>query len=365
VSRTVKMGNLLGQLDQIQPDLNLAWERIMKSSSYIGGADITKFEEAFSNYTGARNCIGVGNGTDAIEIILQSLDLPTGSTVIVPANSFVATAEAVINVGLKLSLVDASEDFGFDRKLLLEALDDSVSAVIAVHLYGYPQDLTWLIPVLGERQIHLIEDCAQAHGAKIHSRHVGTFGVAGAFSFYPGKNLGALGDAGAIITNNPEVSETCRRIANHGRLSKFDHEIRGRNSRLDSLQAAVLSLKLQKLDEWNHTRRMNAEAYRSLLAGVEQVDLPPKSPGHEVYHHFVIQAEERDNLRKFLLDRGIETGIHYPESIDSMQPYRRFTVKPALKSRRLSERMLSLPVAESVSLDDVTYVSKTIQKFFS
>jgi dTDP-4-amino-4,6-dideoxygalactose transaminase len=365
MKRRVAMGNLAAQLAEIRPQLDVEWDKILLRSSYIGGESVKAFEASFASYTGAQGCVGVGNGTDALEIILQALDLPRGSKVLVPANSFVATAEAVLNSGLKLGLVDVADDFGFDRDDLLNSLDSTVSAVIAVHLYGLPQDLSWLIPELKARNIHLLEDCAQAHGAKLGSKHVGTLGAAGAFSFYPGKNLGALGDAGAIVANDSELLERIRRIANHGRLSKFDHALLGRNSRLDSLQAAVLDQKLKRLDGWNDIRRRNAELYSSLLSNVQQVVLPPTSSGFAVFHHFVIRVAHRDRLASYLSDNGIETGIHYPKSIDEMPAFFEPDAKAAINSRRISGSVLSLPVAESVTEEDIEYVASVIKSYYS
>ncbi len=364
LERRVKMADLAAQVREIEPEFSSLWGRLIGTGSFIGGEPVKDFEKAWATYTGASHAVGVANGTDALELILQGLGLPEDSTVLVPGNSFVATAEAVLNNGLRLQLVDVDESFGFNRNQLIDALTGDVSAVIAVHLYGIPQDLSWLLPELKGRGIHLIEDCAQAHGARIHGSHVGTFGTAGAFSFYPGKNLGALGDAGAIITSDSSLAERFKRISNHGRLGKFDHEIRGRNSRLDTLQAAALSLKLRKLDEWNRRRVANAMLYRELLGDVRGIALPPESAGDQVYHHFVIRTDRRDALRDYLLARGIESGIHYPESIDEMFPYQDFKTADLSLSRRLSREMVSLPVAEHITSDDVQLVSRVIAEFF-
>lgn len=358
------MADLATQVREIEPEFSATWDRLIKNGSFIGGGPVKEFEESFARYTASSHVIGVANGTDALEIILQGLGLPEGSTVLVPGNSFVATAEAVLNVGLKLRLVDVDASFGFDRKQLLDALAGDVSAVIAVHLYGIPQDLTWLLPELAKRRIQLIEDCAQAHGARIHGSHVGTFGAAGAFSFYPGKNLGALGDAGAIITGDNSLAEKFKRISNHGRLGKFDHEIRGRNSRLDTLQAAALNLKLRKLEEWNSRRVANANLYRELLKDLPGVSLPPHSGGNQVYHHFVIRTQSRDALRGHLLANGIESGIHYPQSIDDMFPYQDLTDASLSFSRQLSQEMVSLPVAEHLTSNEITSVAQAVAEFF-
>lgn len=362
--RTVKMANLAAQLDQINPGFQEVWNSMLKNGSFIGGDAVKNFETDFEAFTGAKYAIGVANGTDAIEIILKSLPLHPGATVLVPGNTFVATAEAVLNSGLSLKLVDIDSSFGFSKEDLLRKLTPDVRAVIAVHLYGLPQDIDWLIELASDRGIFVLEDCAQAHGASIHGRHVGRFGIAGAFSFYPGKNLGALGDGGAIITDSEDLAERARRISNHGRLLKFDHLIVGRNSRLDSLQAAVLGLKLPMLNNWNQRRIKNAVRYRQNLSGISELKLPPESLGTQVYHHFVIQTIRRDELREYLFSHGIETGIHYPQSIDEMEPFAEFAGDPLLESRTSSSRMISLPVAEHLSEMDIDHVSMHIKRFF-
>jgi dTDP-4-amino-4,6-dideoxygalactose transaminase len=268
-----------------------------------------------------------------------------------------------VNAGLTPIFVDVTDDFGIDLTALSNLLDDSVSAVIVVHLYGYPQNVGAIKDALDQREIKILEDCAQAHGAKFDEQHVGTMGDVGAFSFYPGKNLGALGDAGAIITNDAQLAESCRRISNHGRLSKFDHNIIGRNSRLDALQATVLSLKLKFLDTWNSRRRSNAETYRDLLGDLEGIVLPPLSQGYEVYHHFVIKTKQRDGLRSHLEKSGISTGIHYPESISAMKAFEHLDPVQCPVSDRLSAEMISLPVAEHLGRAEVEIVARSIRDF--
>jgi dTDP-4-amino-4,6-dideoxygalactose transaminase len=361
----VKMGDLSFQHSLIADDLEKNLKDIFRDGSYIGGKFVSDFESQFADYLKVGNCVGVGNGTDALEIILLGLDLPPGSAVIVPANSFVATAEAVVNVGLVPIIIDIDDDFSLDEEKLAASMGPSVSAVIVVHLYGYPQDVELIKKIIAGRDIKIIEDCAQAHGARRGGSFVGTLGDAAAFSFYPGKNLGALGDAGAVVTNNSELALRFRRIANHGRLSKFDHDVIGRNSRLDSIQAAALSSKLKHLDSWNEKRRLNATVYRQELHSLVEVVLPPQSQGFEVYHHFVIRILRRDALRGYLNSRGIQTGIHYPESIDAMKPFENYASQPASRSRLFSDQMLSLPVAEHLSRLQIMNVARAIKEFYS
>jgi dTDP-4-amino-4,6-dideoxygalactose transaminase len=357
------MGDLSYQHSEISHELKQSLKHIFKEGSYVGGNLVARFETRFSSYVGASHCVGVGNGTDALEIILLGLGLQPGSRVIVPANSFVASAEAVVNVGLIPVLVDVDETYSLDRDAFERAIDSSVSAVIVVHLYGYPQDIGWIKTALAGRDIRVVEDCAQAHGARRDGSHVGTFGDAGAFSFYPGKNLGALGDAGAIVTSDEGLADRCRRIANHGRLGKFDHDLIGRNSRLDAIQAAALTIKLGHLDSWNARRRANANSYREGLSGLAGLQLPPESLGFEVYHQFVVRTDQRDELRAHLGERGIQSGIHYPQSIDEMEPFSEFASSPATLSRLLSSQMVSLPVAEHLGEREVRHVAKAVREF--
>ena len=353
--RRVLMGDLSFQTKEIHEELISTWENLLSTSSFIGGSTVSRFESEFSEYLGHGQVIGVGNGTDALEIILQGLELPEGSTVLVQANSFVASAEAAINVGLRVEFFDVMPDFSIDLKDLERKLGPHISAVVIVHLYGHPQPVQRVQEILEPRGIRLVEDCAQAHGALVGARKVGTFGVASAFSFYPGKNLGALGDAGAISTSDESLAEKFRRISNHGRLSKFDHEIRGRNSRLDPIQAAALTLKLERLESWNGRRLRNAQRYRERLRGVTQIVTPPNIEG-SVYHHFVIQHEKRDELREQLGAVGIQTGLHYPEALSDTK-YLKDQVTPCPNAEALSSRILSIPVAEHLELDDIDYVS--------
>lgn len=354
MQRKVLMGDLSFQTREIYEDLMSSWQTILSTNSFIGGSTVASFENEFAQYLGEGKVIGVGNGTDALEIILQGLELPEGSTVLVQANSFVASAEAALNVGLKVDFFDVLPDFSIDLTDLESKLGPQVSAVIIVHLYGHPQPVESVLALLQPHGIPLVEDCAQAHGATVGGKKVGTFGVAAAFSFYPGKNLGALGDAGAITTSDEKLAEKFRRISNHGRLSKFDHEIRGRNSRLDPIQAAALSLKLERLEVWNSRRLRNANRYRDRLAGVTQIVTPPNIEG-SVYHHFVIQHEKRDELREQLGAVGIQTGLHYPEALSETR-YLTEQVKPCPNAEALASRILSIPVAEHLELDDVDYV---------
>ena len=360
---TIKMGDLRAQFKEIEQELFQALNSIFETSNYVMGPQVAVFEAEFAQFTGADNVVGVANGTDALELIILALQLPKGSTILVPANSFVASAEAVINTGHRLRLVDVQEDFQIDLDSLASCLSPDVSAIVLVHLYGYPNSVERIRAVPGLEGIAIIEDCAQAQGAIDNGMHVGIRGTAGAFSFYPGKNLGALGDAGAVITQDAALAERIRRISNHGRLGKFDHETVGRNSRLDVIQAAVLSLKLKNLDKWNDQRRRNALRYHVGLEDLLGLIRPPAPSAGAVFHHYVIQVENREKLRVHLSNCGIETGIHYPQAIGQYPIYEAFVGKGNPRSEELSSRILSLPVAEHLGDNEINSVVNEIRKF--
>lgn len=361
----VPFSDLGAQYKQIESEVALPLVNLIESGKYIGGEAISKFENEFASYTGADFCVGVGNGTDALEILLAAAELPLGSTVLVPDNSFVATAEAVLNLGFKLRLVDVDENAEMNHSSVIENLDSTVSAVIAVHLFGRPHDLGFLARLEKEHGFAVFEDCAQAHGARFScGRHVGTSGLGAAFSFYPGKNLGAIGDAGAVITNDKRLEERIRRIANHGRLEKYDHHVVGRNSRLDTIQALVLSAKLERLDKWVNLRRRNASKYHERLYGCPVV-LPTDEIAHSAFHLFVIQTPQRDALKQFLANHGIETGIHYPKAISDYEIYSEHALSKRRLASELATKSLSLPVGEHLTEHDISYVCDMIEEFFS
>lgn len=360
----VPFSDLGAQFREIESDLVTPLMQLMHNGEYVGAGEVSEFEDLFARYADSQFCVGVGNGTDAIEILLKAMDLPVGSTVLVPDNSFVATAEAVLNVGLNLRLVDVGLDYRLSFESVDANLDESVSALVVTHLYGYPNSMEWLIELAEKRNFQIIEDCAQAHGARTESDvHVGNLGSGGAFSFYPGKNLGAAGDAGAIITNNPSIAERARRLRNHGRLGKFDHNLLGRNSRLDSIQALILKYKLERLPHWIAARQRNAKTYFEHLTQLPII-LPPQYPGQSSYHLFVIQLECRDELRDFLRSSGIETGIHYPKAISNYAPYSEYLRDGPSVASQVANRVLSLPVGEHLSTGDVIAVSREINNFF-
>lgn len=363
----IKFLDLKSQYHSIQSEIDAAIAAVIADAAFIGGSYATKFEEEFAAWLGANWCVGVGNGTDAIEIALEALDLPAGSEVIVPGNSFIASSEAVTRMGLKVVFADVDPGhYTLTSETVRAKLTPRTSAIMAVHLYGHPCDMPALRALAEEHGLKIVEDCAQAHGASCHGKTVGTEGDIATFSFYPGKNLGAYGDAGAIVTNDAALAEKARKIANHGRIAKYDHEFEGRNSRLDGIQAAVLSAKLRHLDAWTDRRIALAERYQTELAGIEEIVLPRRANwAKQVYHLFVIRTDRRDELKLWLAEQGIETGVHYPVALTRLRAYEYLNQGGEdLFVNKADKTLLSLPIGEHMSDADVVTVSTALKTFF-
>ncbi len=364
----IKFLDLAAQYQSIKPEIDLAIANVIRDSAFIGGKYVKEFEQQFANYVGAKHCIGVANGTDALEIALEAAQLPLGSEIIVPGNSFIATAEAVTRSDYKVVFADVDRGcYTLTAESIRSKLTGSTKAIIAVHLYGHPCDMDALLEICNERGLILIEDCAQAHGAEYKGQKVGTFGHLAAFSFYPGKNLGAYGDAGAITTQNEALGTRARKIANHGRIGKYDHEFEGRNSRLDGLQAAILSAKLPHLNGWIQRRIEIADYYLKHLAGIEDLILPMRYGwARQAYHLFVVRTPRRDQLKAFLADRGIETGVHYPIALPKLKAYS-YLGLPDIGAfcNQTDTTLLSLPIGEHLSLESAAVVVSSMREFFN
>ena len=363
----IKFLDLVKQYHSIKDEIDFAIQEILEQGSFIGGESVKKFEIEFSSYVDANFCVGVGNGTDAIEIALEALNLPSGSEVIVPGNSFIASSEAVTRCGLRVVFVDVNPgNYTICLDSVSKKLTANTSAVIAVHLYGHPCDMDGLANILDGRDIRVIEDCAQAHGAEYKGKRVGSIGDIGTFSFYPGKNLGAYGDGGAITTNSGALAKKARMIANHGRLSKYDHEFEGRNSRLDGLQAAILRVKLKYIEEWTCKRISLAERYITGLSDVAGLILPCRQEwARQVYHLFVMRAERRDELMSYLKSFDIEVGVHYPISLPRLNAYAYLnSANEELFCNSNCDQLISLPIGEHLSNQDVDFVIEHVTKFY-
>ncbi|UYO48385.1 DegT/DnrJ/EryC1/StrS family aminotransferase [Rhodopseudomonas palustris] len=362
----IKFLDLNAQYQTIRAEIDEAIAGVIERSAFIGGQDLRDFETEFAAYQQVNHCIGVGNGTDAIEILIEALGLPERSEVIVPANSFIASSEAVTRAGLKVVFADVNPDTqNLSPADVERRITPATSAIVAVHLQGRPAPMQELLELSSRYGLKLLEDAAQAHGAEINGRRVGGIGAGGTFSFYPGKNLGAYGDGGAITTNDPDLAKRCRMIANHGRISKYDHEFEGRNSRLDGLQAAILRVKLRHLDGWIGHRNLLARRYIERLGGIDGLVLPAAVGNvRHAFHLFVVRSERRDELAAFLSERGIQTGIHYPIALPKLAAYEYLGQAHEQMFANTADRtLLSLPIGEHLTLADVDTVTDAVRAF--
>lgn len=363
----IKFLDLFAQYKSIKEEIDHAIQAVITESAFIGGKYVKQFEKDFSDYINVKHCVGVGNGTDALEIAIEALEMPAGSEVIVPANSFIASSEAVTRQGHKVVFADVDNgSYVISTEDIKKRITPKTKAIMAVHLYGHPCDMDALFELAKEHSLYLIEDCAQSHGAEYKGKKVGGIGDVGAFSFYPGKNLGAFGDGGAITTNDDDLAKKCHMIANHGRIAKYDHEFEGRNSRLDGLQAAILSVKLKHLNEWTEQRIKVADIYLELLKGEKNIVLPIRQEwAKQVYHLFVIRTERRDDLKQYLTEQCIQTGIHYPRSLPKLKAYE-YTGQSQeyMFANQSDTKLLSLPIGEHLTSDKCIIVAKAIKKFF-
>ena len=360
----MKSLDLQWQRAQVEPELSAAMEAVLGRGDFINGSETRQFELAFAEYTRTKSCVACGNGTDSLELILEALGIGSGDEVIVPAMTFAATSEAVLRVGATPVLADVDRAVVLDLQAAVLALTSRTRAVIAVHLYGYPVDVELLRQLLdsaGRSDVVIVEDAAQGHGASRRGRMVGSLGLAASFSFYPGKNLGAFGDAGAVTTSDEVMSEKIRRLANHGRLGKFDHEIAGRNSRMDTLQAAVLLVKLARLDAWVTRRREIAASYLAAWSGFGWLELPEvPSDGLHAWHQFAVMAPNRDALADHLREAGIPTGVHYPQSLPQLPFHANWPLADFPRAVSVAAHELSLPIGEHLSDDEVEQVISAV-----
>ena len=333
----------------------------------MGGEPVKIFEEAFAEYIGARFCVGCGNGTDALEIILEAIGIRKGDEVIVPACSWVSTSQVVRRLGGTPVFADILPNlYTIDPSHITSVITDRTVGIIPVHLYGLPARMDGIMKIANQHGLWVVEDCAQAHGALIDNQKVGTFGVASAFSFYPGKNLGAYGDAGAIITNDPHLAGKARMIANHGQKVKHDHQIDGRNSRLDTLQALILSVKLKYLDGFTQSRIDNANIYSELLPDYIEKPRIPDAYKH-VFHLYVVRVEKRQELMGRLKANNIQAAIHYPTPLPFLPVYKDLKCSPEDYPVAYSyiDSILSLPMFPELTKEQIIYVCECLLSFFN
>jgi dTDP-4-amino-4,6-dideoxygalactose transaminase len=356
--------DLTAMTREIRPAVERAWGSLLDSGRFVGGDAVDDFEQAWASYCGVPEAVGVGNGTDALQLTLTALGIGAGDEVIVPANTFIATAEAVVLAGAVPRFADVSPDtLLLTPPHMAAAITPRTAAVIVVHLYGQMPDMDALQHAADRAGIVLIEDAAQAHGASWRDRRAGSIGRAGCFSFYPAKNLGAFGDAGAVVTADTELADRIRSLCNHGRArcSRYQHELVGINSRLDALQALVLTAKLSMLDTWTDARRSVVARYRAAL-GDGPAWLVAEQPGSRgAYHLAVALVPDRARVQRDLSAAGVETQIHYPIPCHRQAPYRRFATCPLPVTEHTADKVLSLPIFPHMGDWQVAVVCETVR----
>ena len=359
--------DLKSQHRSLREDLWRVWDEVLDSAGFIGGSPVEQFEKAFAAFCETKHAVGVGNGTDALLLALKALGIGRGDEVIVPANSFVATAAGVVHAGATPVFVDIDpRTYNIDVNQIENHISPQTKAIIPVHLYGQPADMNPVLELARLYGLKVIEDAAQAHGALYHGRRAGSMGDAACFSFYPGKNLGACGDGGAVVTSDPDLAQSLRRLREHGGLRKYEHDVVGYNSRLDSLQAAALHIKLGFLDQRNEMRRRHAESYRELLSDITGIVTPFVLSGvTSVYHLYVIRVEtgSRTDLQDYLKDHGVQTLIHYPIPIHRTRAFAEFRKHDCPIAEEYAERILSLPMYPELETSQLEYIAGLLSDF--
>jgi dTDP-4-amino-4,6-dideoxygalactose transaminase len=361
--------DLQAQYQSIKPDIDLAIQNVIAETAFIGGKYVKEFEKNFAAIYGVKHCISCANGTDSLYIIMKMLGIKEGDEVITAANSWISSSETITQTGAKPVFVDVDPDyFSINENLLEQAITKKTKAVILVDLQGQMCNMEVVEKICKSHNIALIEDCAQSHFSEFDGVRAGLTGVAGSFSFYPGKNLGAYGDAGCIITNDDALAQKCRMYANHGALIKHQHQIEGINSRMDGLQAAILNAKLPYILNWTEKRIEKAALYRKHLDGIGQIQLPAIRPNTKhTYHLFVIKAQQRDALMQFLKTKEIETALHYPTALPNLPCYAYLNTKPEdfPVATALQNEILSLPVYPELTEELIAYIAAIMKEFYS
>jgi len=360
--------DLKAQYQSIKDKIDRAIENVITETAFIGGKYVSDFENSFAELYGVKHCIAVGNGTDSLFILMKMLGIKEGDEVITVANSWISSSETISQTGAKPVFVDIDPDlYTMNEALLESAITKQTKAIIPVHLQGQVCDMDSIMSIAAKYNLPVIEDCAQSHFSEFKNTRVGTIGTAGSFSFYPGKNLGAYGDAGCIITNDDDLALKCKMYARHGALKKHQHLMEGINSRLDGLQAAILSAKLPYILEWTEKRILNSHLYSKYLSDIREVILPVTRPGSKhTFHLYVIRTKYRNELAEFLKLKGIETAIHYPVALHNMPAYEYLNYQPTdfPVSNEYQDMILSLPMYPELSEESIIYVADSIKEFF-
>jgi dTDP-4-amino-4,6-dideoxygalactose transaminase len=357
------------QYRQIAAELKPVIEEIMSNGAFIGGPQVAAFEEEFAAFCGVRHCVGLSSGTDALRLSLMAAGIGPGDEVITVPHTFIATTEAITQAGARPVFVDIDPDTGcIDTRQIPNRITPKTRAIVPVHLYGQTADMDPIMEIARRHKLAVVEDACQAHGAGYKGRKAGSMGIAGCFSFYPGKNLGAFGDAGAVVTDDEKLAQTIRMLREHGQSRKYVHDMEGYTGRLDAIQAAVLRIKLKHLAEWNQARRAHAALYTRLLSNIPGVTVIKEAEfAQSVYHLFVILVDDRNGLQAFLAEKGVGTGLHYPLPLHLQKAYAAMGFRKGdfPVSERTAEHLISLPMFAELTPDQVGYVVECIKEYMN
>jgi dTDP-4-amino-4,6-dideoxygalactose transaminase len=364
----IQMVDLKRQYEKIKPEVDNAIQEVLDSTQFILGRKVSDFEKTVAEYLGVKYAIGVANGTDALQIAMMALGIEKDDEVITTPFTFVATTETIVMIGARPVYVDINPvTYNIDVKKIKEKITSRTKAILPVHLYGNPAEMDEIIAIAREYNLYVIEDSAQSFGAEYKGKKVCSFGDVACISFFPSKNLGCYGDGGMVVTNNEEIHEKVRMIANHGSKVRYVHERLGMNSRLDALQAAILNVKIKYIDEWNNKRIQNAKLYSERLKDVKQVITPtyPEYSKH-IFHQYTIKVENRDDLQKFLTSKNIPTAIHYPVPLHLQPAFRGFAEEGSLPyAEEAAKKVLSLPMHPDLEIEEIDYITNLIKEFYS
>jgi len=359
--------DLKKQYLSIKKEIDGAIKRVLDNTQFILGENVRKFEKEFSDFCNTRYAIGVGDGTGALYLAVRALGISKGDEVIIPVNTYIATAEAITLNGAKPIFVDIDLDtFNIDVSKIEKVITKRTKAIIPVHLFGQPADMFPILKIARKYKFYVIEDCAQAHGAKYKGRKVGSMGNIACFSFFPAKNLGAYGDGGAVVTNSSKLAEKIRMLRNHGRKEKYLHKIEGINSRLDEIQAAILRVKLRSLNKWNKARQKNAKIYDKLFQNTNDIITPRIIKNTQsVYYFYTICVKNRKKIQKKLKEKGVSTGIHYPIPLHLQPAYKYLGYKKGdfPKAEKQSNEILSLPIYPELTEKQIKFIVNIIKKY--
>ncbi|MDG5799340.1 DegT/DnrJ/EryC1/StrS family aminotransferase [Marinilabiliaceae bacterium ANBcel2] len=368
----IVLTDLKRQYRSIKSEIDSAIKEVIESNSFIKGGFAADFEKSFSQITGSKYSAATGNGTDALYICLKSLGVKSNDEVITAANSFIATSEAISMTGAKVIFADCNRYYTIDPTEIEKKITSNTKAIIPVHLFGQTAEMEKIKKIADKHNLFIIEDAAQAVLSSYSNKPIGSYSSFATYSFFPGKNLGAYGDAGAITTNNKELAHWCSMYGNHGRTDKYDHKFEGINSRLDGIQAAILNVKLKYIEEWTKKRKRVAEIYKNELCPISQksIIMPPTRDGSDhVYHIFAIRADEkeRSELIKHLNSKGVNTGIHYPIALPLLTAYKHLNHKKEEFPNAVlfSKQLLSLPIFPELKDDEIKYICDTIKSFYN